>query len=339
MSVPAAVMAFGIAAIISAALVEVIRRWALRKDILDHPDHRTSHTVPTPRGGGIAIVAVTLAGLALLQPTGACAALALPALAIAIVSWIDDVYGTPAALRFAVHLGAAIAAVVWFGGWRDLALPFIGNLHLGAFGVVITVIWIAGFTNAYNFMDGIDGIAGLQAVIAGIAWTVIAFQLAQPLIGFTAALIAGASAGFLFHNWSPARIFMGDVSSAFLGFVLALLAVIGPPLQGIALVWPFVFDSGFTMIRRALHREKIWTPHKSHLYQRLHQSGWSHARVSLLYGALALLGCITIVAPAAGVVVIASAAIALWAFVTLRERHVAQRRADVGDRYVPGERA
>ena len=339
---------FAVTTLLSAGLVALIRIWAQRKEILDHPGHRSSHTQPTPRGGGLAIVVLTLGGLASLQAVRpftswtTLAAFVVPALAIAVVSWIDDLYGTRPSLRFAVHLGVAIAAVVWLGRWSLVWLPFAGDVHLGLIGIVLAVLWIAGLTNAYNFMDGINGIAGLQALIAGAAWAVIGFRHAIPLTAWTGALIAGASAGFLFHNWSPARIFMGDVGSAFLGFSFAVITLLANEsdarlaFSGVLLVWPFVFDATFTIIRRALRRERLHEAHRSHLYQRLNQTGWSHARVSLLYGALALLGTGALCAPRVTLVLAASAAVALVLLVLARERNAAQRGANVDDRQIRG---
>jgi UDP-N-acetylmuramyl pentapeptide phosphotransferase/UDP-N-acetylglucosamine-1-phosphate transferase len=335
-------------ALLSTVFVEGIRVWAGRRQILDHPGHRSSHSTPTPRGGGIAIVVLTLAGLTAMQlvrPFASwktLAAFAIPALVIALVSWIDDVYGTPPSLRFAVHAGAAVTAVVWLGRWSRVSLPFIGDLALGAAGIGLAILWIAGLTNAYNFMDGINGIAGLQAVIAGAAWAFIGFRQAIPLAGWSGALIAAASAGFLVHNWSRAKIFMGDVGSAFLGYTFAVITVFATEtdsrlaLCGVLFVWPFVFDSAFTLLRRARRGERLHEAHRSHLYQRLQQTGWSHARVSLLYGFLALLGTAVLFAPRVTLLLVASAAVALTLFVMSRERDVAQRGANVDDRQIRG---
>lgn len=271
-----AAVIFGLAWVLSAILVRLIRAWAEHQAILDHPNERSSHTAPTPRGGGIAIVLITLAGSAFWM-TPRLAAVAAAALVIAVVSWIDDLRHLPAALRLGVQILAALPVAIVFTPivWVPLAL-----------------VWIVGLTNAYNFMDGIDGIAGGQAVVAGLAWAWFGMATQQPLIATIGLLIAGSSAGFLMHNWQPARIFMGDVGSAFLGFTFASLAVMAWPnirlvAAGVLVVWPFVADASFTFLRRALRRERVMEAHKSHIYQRLHQRGLSHAAVATIYIGLA----------------------------------------------------
>jgi UDP-N-acetylmuramyl pentapeptide phosphotransferase/UDP-N-acetylglucosamine-1-phosphate transferase len=273
------VVIFGAAFLLSAVLVRVIRDWAEGKAILDHPNERSSHDVPKPRGGGIAIVAITLAGSAWWW-TPRFAIVAAAALVIAVVSWIDDVRHLPATLRLGVQSLAAIAVLI--------AYP-VGALAPLAF------LWIVGLTNAYNFMDGIDGIAGGQAIVAGLAWALFGMLAQQPLIAMLGLLIAGSSAGFLMENWQPARIFMGDVGSAFLGFTFAALAVMAWPnlrlaAAGVLTVWPFVVDAGFTFVRRALRGERVMEAHRSHVYQRLNQRGLSHGTVSLIYIGLAAIG-------------------------------------------------
>ena len=153
------------------------------------------------------------------------------------------------------------------------------------------MLWI----NAYNFMDGIDGLAGSQTVVAGLGWLVPGGIVGLPIFGV---LVAGSSLGFLGHNWPPTRIFMGDVGSVFLGFTLAVLAVIGGlahprlPLAGLLVVWPFVFDTTFTIVRRLRRGENIFAAHRSHLYQRLVIAGYSQRAVTLLYAGLALVGVV-----------------------------------------------
>jgi UDP-N-acetylmuramyl pentapeptide phosphotransferase/UDP-N-acetylglucosamine-1-phosphate transferase len=166
-------------------------------------------------------------------------------------------------------------------------------------GIVFTIVWIVGLTNVYNFMDGIDGIAAVQGVVAGLAWAVAGVWLGSGVIWEFGLVLMGACFGFVLFNWAPARIFMGDVGSTFLGFTFAVLPLLlvrelprltnaVPPgiVPGFAVlvVWPFVGDGLLTFFLRTFRGERVWQAHRSHLYQRLVQTGWSHARVSLLYG-------------------------------------------------------
>ena len=184
------------------------------------------------------------------------------------------------------------------GFWLQVELPFVPSMPLGWLGIPLTLLWLAGLTNAYNFMDGIDGLAGSQAVVAGLAWLVLGGIVGLPIVRLLGVLLAGSSLGFLGHNWPPARIFLGDVGSAFVGFSLAVLAVIGGlahprlPLAGLLVVWPFVFDTTFTILRRLRRGENIFAAHRSHLYQRLVIAGYSHRAVTLLYAGLALVGVV-----------------------------------------------
>lgn len=266
--------------------VAVFVRLASRGGWLDVPNERSSHQVPTPRGAGLVIVVVVSAAMAWAAGAGLFRVdpAAFAALAIAAISAIDDVRSLPSGTRLMVHLGCAVVAAMTIGsGW---SAPVI----------VLAVIWIVGLTNAYNFMDGIDGISGAQAVVAGVAFALAALHVGLTGPAVCAIAIASASAGFLMHNWSPARVFMGDVGSAFLGFSFAAMALqigVWSPAAGIAAalsLWPFVFDTALTFVRRAARGENVMQSHRSHLYQRLVIAGWSHARVTVLYAATAALG-------------------------------------------------
>jgi UDP-N-acetylmuramyl pentapeptide phosphotransferase/UDP-N-acetylglucosamine-1-phosphate transferase len=335
------ILGFGLAAAILSYLgVAALRRWAERRQILDIPNERSSHTQPTPRGGGLAIVLVVLVGwlVALSLSRGSWERTDLiyivGAVFIATVSWFDDLRSLSNRVRFGTHMLAAILAIWAFGYWTEITVPIIGLLRLGLLGLPITFLWIVGLTNAYNFMDGIDGIAGGQAVVAGLGWAVLGWLTAQPLVATLGALLAAASLGFLGHNWPPARIFMGDVGSAFLGYTFAVLAVAAAQrdprlsLAGLLLVWPFVFDASFTFIRRAMRRENVFAAHRSHLYQRLVILGYSHGRVTLLYTGLAAFGGVLAIAwvlGAAGApyliaILIPAAALGLLYFVQAQER-------------------
>jgi UDP-N-acetylmuramyl pentapeptide phosphotransferase/UDP-N-acetylglucosamine-1-phosphate transferase len=305
----------------SAVVVMLVRIWTTHKRILDHPNERSSHSSPRPRGGGVGIVIVVVAGTLLLDHAaiGALWPWLAAAIAIAVTGWIDDVRSLPTGLRVTVHLIAGIGAVLAYGGFAGLS-----QLSFGLLAAPLTVLWIVGLTNAFNFMDGIDGIAGAQALMAGAAWAVIADHRHDAVLLHAALLIAAASAGFLLHNWSPARIFMGDVGSTFLGFTLAVVPLLSGAGRRDALipaliVWPFVFDSGFTFLRRLGKRENVFAAHRSHLYQRLTIAGWSHARVALLYMAFAAVGGAAAVgvdrgelAPAAAIGTVGVFALGLW---------------------------
>ncbi len=297
------VMSLG-AMITSYVGVAYLRRWAERR-MLDIPNERSSHTRPTPRGGGLAIVAVTLVGGSLFlfyahtEPTlPQWVFYSIGALLVAGVSWLDDLRSLPHQARFVAHAVAALVVMVGLGVWRQLVLPVIGVLHLDWLGWPLTFLWIVGLTNAYNFMDGIDGIAAGQGIVAGVGWGIIGLITGNPFLTSLGFLLAASCLGFLWHNWPPARIFMGDVGSAFLGYSFAVLAVIAsqsdPRLAfiGILFVWPFVFDAVFTFFRRLRNHENVFEAHRSHLYQRLVIAGYSHGAVSTLYICLAGVGVV-----------------------------------------------
>ena len=284
----------------SAALVALLRRWASRRRLLDLPNERSLHSQPTPLGGGLAIVAVVVAGMGVcalagvVEATPALVALGGGAILVAAVSWFDDLRGLPVVVRLSAHGAAAVALMVALAGAAAGRVPVSTPAGQVACGF-LALVWIVGLTNAYNFMDGIDGIAGTQAVVAGLGWVALTWGSAgvETWLGL---LLAAASLGFLVHNWPPAKIFMGDVGSAFLGFVFAALAIVGAQhdprlaIAGVLLVWPFVFDTSFTFLRRLRRGENVFQAHRSHLYQRLVLAGYSHRFVTCLYGALAVLG-------------------------------------------------
>jgi UDP-N-acetylmuramyl pentapeptide phosphotransferase/UDP-N-acetylglucosamine-1-phosphate transferase len=282
---PSALAVFVAAAVVSALIVARVKRHA----ILDHPTDRGLHDVPTPRGGGVGIVVVSLlawlAAAALGRlPWLAAAGWPAGAALVAAISFADDIRSLPRGIRFAVHVAAAGIAIAAYGAWLPIAaMPFV-------------LFWIVAFTNIYNFMDGSNGIAGTQALVAGIGWAVVASIYAQPALVILGAAVAGASLGFLKHNWTPATIFMGDVGATFLGYTFAVLPLMvlktsrAEAAAGVLFVWPFIADGALTIVRRTLNRENIFEPHRKHIYQRLVRLGWSHSAVALLYGCLAAAG-------------------------------------------------
>ena len=291
---------FTILTILSYIGVHFIRSYAERRRIIDHPNERSSHSMPTPRGGGLAIVILVLGtGLWFASEAGwsrsliyvACGAV------IAYLGWRDDIRSLSSRVRLAVQALVAIISIVGLGYFKAVTIPMFGELQLGVVGIMITFLWIMGLTNAYNFMDGIDGMAGGVAFAGGVGWMLLSFNtgyLVNSFAFWVAVAIAASSLGFLAHNWSPAKIFMGDVASTFLGYSFAVLPLIaidkeGDSLMlGTLLMWTFIMDAGITFIQRLVKREAVFSAHRSHLYQRLIKRGYTHAAISSLYMVLTL---------------------------------------------------
>lgn len=298
-----------LAFVISWAGVGVFRRWTLRRNLLDIPNDRSSHSEPTPRGGGLVIVAVSLLGyaaIAVFFDAPFSVGYFVGAIVVASVSWLDDLYSLPFWMRLIAHIAATFILVIDAGFWQTLFVPLISlDIQLGpVLGLALTVAWVVWLVNAYNFMDGIDGIAALQAVIASVAWAGILYKFDLQGGFLFASVLACSSAGFLIHNWQPARIFMGDVGSAFIGFTLAAMPIVARkgtmdelpilPVVAVLAVWFFVFDTVFTLVKRTLQRERVWQAHRKHLYQRLVIAGWQHSTVSLIYGSAAAILSLTV---------------------------------------------
>ncbi len=277
---------------VSLIVVGWVRRYALTKNILDLPNPRSSHTCPMPRGGGLAIF---------LSFAAACFALCIGDLldskttglllfaggSIGIVGFLDDRWDLRARTRLAVHLAAALLIVSTLGGLPgdQLTRWGIGSLWMGSIFTVLVIVW---GTNLFNFMDGIDGIAASEAIFFSVAGAWLNWQHGD--LGTSVALlsVAAATLGFLAWNWPPARIFMGDVGSGFLGFMITVLAVLasrrgGTPIE----VWPilggvFLVDATTTLIRRILRGDAFMLPHNMHAFQHLARRLHSHTRVTVM---------------------------------------------------------
>ncbi len=268
------------------AATGLLLSWLKARTILDHPNERSSHATPTPKGGGIALVAVLLGVwivIALDRGAGPVETWAVPVIAfvLALLSWIDDLRGLPPPVRLAAQAGAVAATlalvpgpVVFFGG---LLPPLADRVAAG-------LLWV-WFINLYNFMDGIDGITGVETTAIGLGVALIAFIAnLEPdfiLYGLGSAAVA---VGFLAWNRPPAKIFLGDVGSVPLGYLmgLALLALSaegqGPSALIVSLY--YLTDATVTLFRRALRGEKVWRAHHQHFYQRGLERGLSHAAVT-----------------------------------------------------------
>lgn len=298
------------------AITALVRRHALANAILDIPNQRSSHSIPTPRGGGIAIAIVTLAGILVAVATGLLPARVALAVggggaAVALVGWADDKSSISAAARLTVQLAAAAWAVFWIGGMPSLRMAGM-DVSLGAVGSVVAVLGITWVTNLFNFMDGIDGLAAAEAISVGVAGVVLMYLLGRPGMAVIPVLLVATSAGFLVWNWAPAKIFMGDVGSNFLGFTFGAFALASENSGGLPLVaWVglallFIVDATTTLARRLFWREKVYAAHRQHAYQRAVAAGYSHATVTLaavaINGVLAVLVYAQHFSPSLGVI-------------------------------------
>jgi Fuc2NAc and GlcNAc transferase len=249
------------------------------------PNERSFHEQPTPSGGGVGLVLPVVVWAALsFQAGGLAVAVSFAGIAIAVVGFIDDFKHLPSWLRLCVHLGAA-ALAVWC---LQIDVVPIGNIVVGAplIVAILVTVAVAWFTNLYNFMDGIDGIAGGQCLVLCAGALVIGAPsgLSAELLW----LLAGAALGFLLLNWAPARIFMGDVGSGFLGFVIAVitldLARRGelPHIGTMILLTGFWFDATYTLCVRMFTGQRFASAHRSHFYQKLAER-IGHGRTSAVY--------------------------------------------------------
>ena len=289
--------------------VEVFRRWSLRKNILDMPNERSSHENPTPVGGGFIIVCVCL-GLYFFYLVYFGSKIPWEyfggAVIVALISWLDDLFGIPVIARFLCH-GLAASWVIWgLGGYSFGFFSVFDHASASYLTIFFLFFWIVWMINSYNFMDGIDGIAAIQSITASVVWILAAESIGLESVGVLASVVAVSSFGFLILNWQPAKIFMGDVGSAFLGYtfaVIPILAQVEMPVGSskyfmIALfsVWFFLFDTVITLMFRLSQGKRFWEAHREHLYQKLVISGYSHKFVALVYGAMsaAILLCVQI---------------------------------------------
>lgn len=273
---------------------------ASRFHILDHPNERSLHARPTPRSGGLAILAVIALGLVLIgwrfDQTENLSWLLLSMLLVAVVSFVDDRHHVPIIVRLLMHLIAA--AVLLWGGFslRIFELPGFGLSLPAVPAALVSLIFVVWMVNLYNFMDGMDGFAAGMAVIGFGAFALLGWWAGNSSFMWSSLIVAAAASGFLMFNFPPARIFMGDVGSSTLGLMAAAFSLWGArdhviPFWASVLVFsPFIMDATVTLLRRLWRREKVWQAHKTHYYQKLVQAGWGHRKTVLFeYGVM--LGC------------------------------------------------
>ncbi|MBI5724147.1 MAG: glycosyltransferase family 4 protein [Planctomycetes bacterium] len=294
-----AVLAGGITAAACCALLFPLRAAAARLNLLDRPGPRSSHSQPTPRIGGVGLLAgVAISMAVVFQPAGPILTACGIAAAVAVVGLLDDLFNLPWQIRMLFHIAAAAAAVLLLGLIpNDLGLPFVKLALPTWLGAGLAVFFIVGFVNAFNFMDGINGLAGMQGLLGASAIGGLLLAAAGGNFGpgaIVCAAVAGGCAGFLPHNFPRAKTFLGDAGSTSLGFVLALLCVYAacrtnlPWACTILPLGAFIYDALFTMARRLVLRQPVYHAHRDHLYQLLIRSGGSHAAVCLIQVCLML---------------------------------------------------
>jgi UDP-GlcNAc:undecaprenyl-phosphate/decaprenyl-phosphate GlcNAc-1-phosphate transferase len=303
----AAVLAFGLAALGTALIVPLVRRAGLRWGLTDQPDSRKQHTKPMVRLGGVGIVAGFVLALLVIWALGGFVALPQQdapiwttlagCLCFFVIGLADDLFALPPLPRLALQL--AVAMAVWSQGVRigtiDLPFPLFGSasgaIHLpDGLSLLATVIWLVGITNAINWLDGLDGLAAGVSGIAAVGLLSVSYSLNQPAPGLLAAALAGSCLGFLRHNFNPARIFMGDGGSYFLGFALAAISIIGPAkgLTSVSLLLPLLIlslplaDMSAVIMGRVSEGHSPFYPDRRHLHHRLLRVGFSHRRTVVL---------------------------------------------------------
>jgi UDP-N-acetylmuramyl pentapeptide phosphotransferase/UDP-N-acetylglucosamine-1-phosphate transferase len=290
--VAVSLVAGGVAFLVAGALVPLLVRFAVGRNLLDVPNLRSSHEIPTPRLGGVAIFVGTIVGAALLRSEGTVPLLLAAALVWA-VGLADDLSGLHSGVKAAVQALAAAGLLLYYPPTILSAVPGL----LGILLFAVAVFWIVSLSNAFNFMDGIDGFTGGVALVNAL--------FLAPLVGTTGGFfpaLIGATAGFLIWNISPASIFVGDSGAYFLGFTLAATALYAPALSHnqwtpfgflacVVVFTPYLFDTGYTLIRRLKGGagKNIFLAHREHIYQRITPTTQMHRRTSNLYYALSII--------------------------------------------------
>lgn len=291
---------FVAAAVSALCVTAAIHRFGSRISKLDFPNERSSHVTPTARGGGIAIVFVVLTTLVVLclsntMPSRDALSIGIGSLIVAMVGYLDD-RGRLTSARWRL-LGHLIAAIIIVAGLHGLpTLPAFGrSIDIGIVGSILAVLYLVWLLNLFNFMDGIDGLTGIESLTTALCGAYLVWDISpQSQLWFTPLALAGAALGFLILNWPPAKIFIGDVGSGFIGIVFGALSIQAAHSSSqlgwswVILMGVFVVDATVTLVRRALRGERVYIAHRSHAYQHVALRIGGHARVSIGVGAINL---------------------------------------------------
>ena len=292
-----------VAAVAAILLTPLVKRLAFRIGAVDAPNYRKVHARIMPRLGGLAIFGAFLIGIAVFRPESGNSeqllAIILGATVIVITGVLDDMYEITAKAKM---LGQLVAAgiIVFYGGIQIdfINLPFAdeGTLAFGILSIPFTILWIVGITNAINLIDGLDGLAAGVSTIALLTLAAMAFIMGNGFVLAVAAILAASAFGFLFYNFHPAKIFMGDTGALFLGFMIAVLSLLGfKSITLVSFIIPVIMlgvpisDTFFAIVRRLRMKKKWSDPDKSHLHHRLLDLGFSHRQTVLIIYAIAML--------------------------------------------------
>ena len=278
---------FFLVIIFSYLFTELIRRYYLKSKVLDIPGDRDLHLIPKPRGGGLSIVIIFLIVVIFsdLIPINIVFALVGSGILVAVIGYCDDQGHIAARWRLLSHFSAAFWTLFYLGGLPEFY--FLGlSIDAGWIGFVIVAFILVWLLNLFNFMDGIDGIAASEAIFVSCGGAFFSWLNGAEGLAYISLTLAASTMGFLFLNWYPAKIFMGDVGSGFLGIILGVIAYANI-IDGCSVwIWfillgVFLVDSGITLLRRIINRDKLYKAHCSHAYQHAAQK-WGHKRVSII---------------------------------------------------------
>lgn len=293
--------------VVAFAAMPTVIKLSYKIGAVDRPDHRKVHSKSMPRMGGMAIfLSFLLAMLVMIKMGlvgGSFIGVIYGSLVIFLVGLLDDIYQLQPKIKLLGQIAAAAIAIYFGVAVHFVTNPFDGWLNLGYFAIPVTLLWMVGITNAINLIDGLDGLAGGVSAIAAITMGIVGIIKGQPFITLVTFTLVGSLMGFLPYNFHPARTFMGDSGSNFLGFILSCLAIMGTAKSAalISLLLPIIilgipiFDTFFAIIRRVYNKNPIFLPDRDHLHHRLMALGMSHRRsVLIIYGVSSLFSAVAI---------------------------------------------
>ncbi len=273
--------------------------------LLDHPNERSSHTLATPKCGGVGIVTCFLVGVGVSQLWGGTYqvglrllfSLLIPTVIVATISLLDDIHEISPRIRLVVQVVAALLFLYLGKITMQVGSVGVPGILLQSFFWGACVLWLVGMANTFNFMDGIDGLAAGQGLIVALFFGVIQYERGDYFIGFVSLVLLVACLGFLAFNFPPAKVFMGDVGSVSIGFTLAMLVLLALARKSglvviaeiLILMFNFVFDTATTLGLRLLKKENVFKPHKLHLYQKMIRCDFSHRTVTMTHYGMVLI--------------------------------------------------